>query len=286
MSAASKLISEQNSSQGDIRMDSMSAQSASDSGNNAGVKEVVNRRFSQVAANYSTSTVHASGDDLNEMVRRANLNGSESVLDAGCGAGHTALAFAPVAGSVVAVDLSDAMLEQCRGLAAERQLDNVDFRRGDVEQLPLEDASFDLITSRYSAHHWPHPQRALSEFRRVLRPGGRFLLSDIVSFDDFSADTFLQTIELLRDSSHVRDHTVAGWLGMLAEAGFGAEVVFTWNLRLDFTSWVERMATPPAHVSMLRTVLDEAPSEVRVALRVEPDHSFTLPGALFQAVRS
>lgn len=258
----------------------MSTPPASD----AGVKDEVNRRFSRVAANYSTSAVHARGDDLDEMVRRAHLTGRERVLDAGCGAGHTALAFAAGADAVVAVDLSTAMLEQCRELATARAIENVDFRQGDVEALPLEDESFDLITSRYSAHHWPRPQRALSEFRRVLRPGGRFLLSDVVSFDDFTTDTFVQTLELLRDSSHVRDHTVQGWLSMLSGAGFAAEVLFTWHLRLDFTAWVERMATPPAHVAMLRTVLDEAPAEVRAALRVEPDHSFTMPGALFQAV--
>jgi ubiquinone/menaquinone biosynthesis C-methylase UbiE len=200
------------------------------------IKGAVQKQFHQVAANYSVSAVHARGVDLAELVKAAQLAGNERVLDAGCGTGHTALTLAPFAREIIAVDLTEAMLEQGHRLAAERGLTNIDFRLGDVEQLPFADGEFDLVVSRYSAHHWPHPQAALAEFRRVLRPRGRFILSDIVSFDDFALDTFVQTIELLRDPSHVRDHTTRQWLGYFAEAGFTPEVVFTWGLRLDFAN--------------------------------------------------
>jgi ubiquinone/menaquinone biosynthesis C-methylase UbiE len=247
---------------------------------NETIKSAVQKQFQQVAANYTVSAVHARGVDLAELVTAAQLTGSERVLDAGCGTGHTALTLAPVAGEVIAVDLTEAMLAQGRRLAAERELTNVDFRLGDVEQLPFADGEFDLVVSRYSAHHWPHPQAALAEFRRVLRPQGRLILSDIVSFDDYALDTFVQTLELLRDPSHVRDHTVRQWLGYFAEAGFAAEVVYTWGLRLDFADWVARMATPPDHVAALRSLLAGAPADVRERLLVEADHSFTFPGAL------
>lgn len=247
------------------------------------IKDSVNQQFSQVAANYTTSTVHAKGIDLPEMLTNADLTGAERVLDAGTGAGHTALLFAPHVAHVTAVDLSDAMLAQCTEQAREQGIDNVEFLLGDVEKLEFADESFDLIVSRYSAHHWPHPQRALAEFRRVLKkPHGRFLLSDIVSFDDFTTDTFVQAIELLRDTSHVRDHTIVQWQAMFAEAGFESEAVYTWELFLEFQSWVTRMQTPPHNVTMLETLLANAADEVKQALKIQADHSFTYPGAIIR----
>ena len=248
------------------------------------IKDTVAQQFDPVADNYRTSSVHAAGEDLAQLVMHAALGGGEAVLDAGSGAGHTALAFAPHVQSVISVDLAPSMLAQGKALALERGVHNVEFRQADVEALPFADGSFDVIVSRYSAHHWPHPQRALAEFRRLLRPGGRLLLSDIVSYDDFTADTHLQTLELLRDRSHVRDHSVAGWLALLGAAGFTAGVPFTWALRLDFASWVERIRTPDEDVAAIRRLLDHAPAEVRTVLRVEADHSFTLQGAIFKAI--
>ena len=248
------------------------------------IKDTVTQQFSPVADNYRTSPIHAAGEDLAQMVAAVPLSGRELVLDAGSGAGHTSLAFAPHVARVTSADLSPAMLAQGERGARERGLANVEFRQADVEALPFPDQSFDLIVSRYSAHHWPHPQQALGEFRRLLRPGGAFLLSDIVSYDDFTADTHLQALEILRDRSHVRDHTISAWLAMLAQGGLAGSVIYRWDVQIDFASWIQRMATPPDDAAMIRRLLDNAPAEVRSVLRVETDHSFTIQGALIKAV--
>lgn len=255
--------------------------------NQVDIKQSVQRQFGAVAANYVSSPVHRGGPDLDALLAAAAVRGAERVLDAGCGTGHTALAFAPLVAEVVAVDLTEAMLEQGRRLAAERGLANVAFQLGDVEQLPFPDASFDIVTSRYSAHHYPRPWAALVEFARVLRPGGVLLLVDVVAPDDPTQDTFLNAIELLRDPSHVRDHSVAQWRAMFGVAGFTSELLGTWDLRLDFESWVARMRTPPLSVAQLRALIDGAPREVRAALAIagEGDYSFSIPVALLRGVK-
>lgn len=247
------------------------------------VKQAVQDQFAPVARHYAASAVHAGGPDLQAMLAAAKLRGDETVLDVGCGTGHTALAFAPRAAAVIGVDLTDAMLAQARRLAGERQIRNITFRLGDVERVPFPDASFDIVTSRYSAHHYPRPAVALREIKRVLKPGGRCLLVDVVVPDDATVDTFLNAIELLRDRSHVRDHSVAQWQAMLQAQGFRAEALETWPLRLHFAAWTERMRTPAPAIAQIRQLLDDAPREVRTALAVEPDHSFSVPVALLLA---
>jgi ubiquinone/menaquinone biosynthesis C-methylase UbiE len=255
--------------------------------NTVDIKESVQRQFGSVAANYTTSPVHRGGPDLDAMLAAAATRGDQRVLDAGCGTGHTGLAFARLAAEVVAVDLTEAMLDQGRQLAAERGLANITFQHGDVEQLPFPDASFDIVASRYSAHHYPHPQVALREFARVLRPGGAFLLVDVISPDDPTQDTFLNAIELLRDPSHVRDHSITQWLAMFDAAGFAGALLETWGLRLEFEPWVIRMRTPPGAVEQLKALFDGAPSEVRAAMALVDDgeYAFTIPVALLRGVK-
>lgn len=250
------------------------------------IKGSVQNQFGAVAANYATSTVHVGGPDLEAMLAALPLQGHERVLDAGCGAGHTALAFAPKVGSVIGVDLTLAMLAQARKLGRERELANVTFERADVERLPYPDASFDLVTSRYSAHHYPHPQAAIREFARVLQPGGTLLLVDVVAPDAAASDTFLNAIELLRDPSHVRDHTPAQWLAFCQVSGLQAEITGSWPLRLEFESWVARMNTPFLAITQIRTLLDGAAREVRETLQVaDGEYSFSVPTALVRATK-
>ncbi len=248
------------------------------------IKGAVQRQFANVAANYRKSKVHAAGADLDTMVEAAALTGAERVLDAGSGAGHTALAFAPHVAEVIACDMTPPMLEQVMLLAQERGVDNVGTRAGDVENLPFADDSFDRVVSRYSAHHWPHPDNALREFERVLKPGGMLLISDIVAAESPVEDTFLQTIEFLRDSSHVRDHRVSEWHRMFRRNNFKPDVRLTWSLRLEFVAWVERMATPETHRSALRALFAGLPDDLRAAFQVESDANgvtaFYIPGAL------
>ena len=171
--------------------------------------DVVQRQFGEQANAYLSSAVHAQGSEF--ALLQAELAGQAHarVLDLGCGAGHVSFHVAPLVAEVVAYDLSQSMLDVVASAAAERGLANIATERGAAERLPFADASFDFVFSRYSAHHWSDLGLALREVRRVLKPGGVAAFIDVMSPGSPLLDTYLQTVEVLRDTSHVRDYSAA-----------------------------------------------------------------------------
>jgi len=234
------------------------------------VKESIRGQFSAAASRYAVSAVHKSHGDLDALVAAAELRGGEQALDLGCGTGHSTLALAARAGHVVGLDLTEAMLAEARRLAAERGTGNVRFERGDAEDPPYPDASFDVVSSRVSAHHYARPERAVEQAARLLRPGGWLVVSDSVAPEDPAQDTFLNAIELLRDPSHVRNHRVSEWCAWMRAAGFAPEPVGRYDMRLDFDSWFARMGTPPASAERVRWLFAGAPAEVQRAFGYDP----------------
>jgi ubiquinone/menaquinone biosynthesis C-methylase UbiE len=248
--------------------------------------ESVRRQFGAAAAAYATSAVHAAGPDLPYLVAAAALTGQERVVDLGCGAGHTAMNLAPRAATVTAVDVTPEMLAVAEHLAKERGLGNIVFRQADVATLPFADGAFDVAVSRFSAHHFAEPARALLEAARVLAPGGRFLLVDTVAPEDPALDTFCNAFELLRDASHVRNARASEWVRMITAAGFEAEVLARIPLSIDGDAWVKRMQTPASRVAIIRELFREATASQRAAfeLREEP-WGFSQPVALIRGTK-
>lgn len=246
--------------------------------------DAIQQQFGAAADRYATSSYHRAAPDLDAMLETAALTGDERVLDVGTGTGHTALAFAPRVYEVVGVDLTLAMLDRARELAAAQGVTNVRFERGDAMALPYADAGFDLVTCRVCAHHFADPTSAVREMTRVLRPGGTLLLVDSVSPEDPAEDSYLNCIELLRDPSHVRNYSVSQWQAMLGAAGLAAEWLATWPVPLDFEDWVERMQTPELERAQLRALFERAPDAVRTALGIQTGdrYGFDIPIAMLR----
>lgn len=241
---------------------------------------LIQKQFGAQAGAYLTSAVHAAGADLTLLSEVLAERPGGTTVDLGCGAGHCTYLAAQTAERVVALDLTEEMLAVVANEAAERGLTNVETVLGDVMALPFADGSVDTVVSRFSAHHWPELPVPLAETYRALGPGKRAIFIDVVAPDVPVADTWLQALELLRDPSHVRDYSVREWEQYAHAAGFRTERIERMQLRLEFTSWVERMAVPEHFVAALRALHAVAPSEVREALHIEADGSMSVPVAV------
>ena len=102
------------------------------------------------------------------------------LADIGCGTGSLTFELARFARQAIGVDLSGEMLRRARAIAKERQMDNVEFRQGDVLKLPLESHSVDAAFCVMVLHFLPDPARAIAGLCRVVRPGGSVILVDLV----------------------------------------------------------------------------------------------------------
>ena len=128
----------------------------------------------------------------------APILSGETVLDIGCGAGMDLLIAARrvgPGGRAIGLDMTEAMRDRARTSAAEAGLTNVEVHQADATSLPLADASIDVVISNGVLNLVPEKEKAFAEIRRVLRPGGRLQLADIV-LDSELSDEVRRNIDL------------------------------------------------------------------------------------------
>ncbi len=259
-------------------------------------QSLVQKQFGVAAADYAASTVHASGPSLERVIAAVAPQAGWRALDIATGAGHTALAFAPMVASVVASDITNEMLAETAKLATSRGLTNVETAKAEASKLPFEDASFELVTCRLAAHHFSDPAAFVAESYRVLRPGGVFALVDNVSPDASmlplatpaelaNAARIFNTYEKTRDPSHARALSVSEWHGLMNKSGFAIASTELLDQDIAFGPWTQRMRCTPETVQVLTSMLQND-ILLRTFLRPREENgalTFTLQEAIIVA---
>jgi arsenite methyltransferase len=176
----------------------------------------------------------------------ADLHEGETVLDLGSGAGADVLLSARrvgTTGKAIGLDMTDEMLGLARANAAAAGVENVEFVKGYIEEMPLADASVDVVISNCVINLSADKRRVLREAARVLRPGGRFAVSDVIADPDMA--------EATRADMEQWTGCVAGALtraefeDALNAAGFeDVEIVHTHRVHEHATSAIVRARMP------------------------------------------
>lgn len=200
--------------------------------------DLIRDQFTRQAAAYATAQPIKNEEILQRIVRAANPNANDEILDVASGPGILTCALAAKAKHATGIDLTPAMLEQSRKLQAEQHLENMTWIEGDVTGLPFEGASFTLVTCRYAFHHFHDPLVVLKEMKRVCKQGGRILVIDTAPAPEKS-DAF-NWMEKLRDDSHVRALPVKEMLELFEQAGLPNPEVETLRMAGDLDSLLQR----------------------------------------------
>ena len=238
------------------------------------VHQINAQQYQGKAQQYLNSQVHATGEEFTKILKE--VKPTDHVLDLGCGGGHVSYNIASYVQNVIAYDLSNDMLEIVRHTVQEKQLKNIKTQQGMAEQLPFQSASFDVVISRYSAHHWQDIHQAVQEIKRVLKPNGVFILIDTMSSNTPIFNTFLQTIEFIRDPSHVKNYSLPEWSDIAEQAQLEIRNFQMQNLYLNFATWIERMAPPQSSIETLQFLQKNACDQVKIYFKLTDQGDFSL----------
>ncbi|HXH82015.1 MAG TPA: class I SAM-dependent methyltransferase [Candidatus Tectomicrobia bacterium] len=232
-------------------------------------REAILDQFTRQATPFATAPAIRDEAALRLLVEFGGAGADDTVLDVACGPGLVVCAFARVVRHATGIDLTPAMLERARALAAEQGLANVTWRQGDVLPLPFADGEFSIVTSRFAFHHFLEPGRVLAEMRRVCAPGGTVMVVDSAPAPE-KADAF-NRMERLRDPSHVRALPLAEHLALFRATGLPEPRVTWYRLEGELEGLLSRSFPRPEDVPAIRRMFEESLADDALDIRTRRD---------------
>jgi len=230
---------------------------ASEAGDKPRHKDLVREEFTRQANEYAVAPMIRDLDHIERLVNAVGPSPDARVLEVATGPGHVAMAFAKVAREVIGVDLTEAPLKIAERMRAERGLDNVSFRIGDVEaRLPFGDQEFDVVVCRFAVHHFENPAVVIAEMARVCRVDGTVAVEDLISSEHPERAEYYNRFERLRDTSHTRALPLSELVKTLASAGLEIMRFESSALKNPVDRWFVSGHTSPDREAEARAMIE------------------------------
>ena len=226
------------------------------------LKALNRERYARAAEKYVASPVHATGMGLPRLLELAEMQANWTVLDVATGGGHTAYHFAPHVKTVIATDFTERMAQAAQNFVREQGVNNILFSGADAEILPFSPNSFDLITCRVAAHHFPNIMAFVSEAQRILKPNGILLVHDHVVPNNKKMANYVNAYEKLRDPAHARALPEYEWRNLFTKAGLTVEHTEQFTIEHDILPWAKRQNCSDETIEQLGLMLLRAPDKV------------------------
>jgi len=226
-------------------------------------QRVILEQFTRQAVPFSQMQNHS--PEL--ILQTAGVGPNDIVLDLACGPGLMTWEFAAIARHVTGIDLAPAMIARARVLQESQDRTNVSWVVGDVLPLPFVDASFSLVFTRYSVHHFLEPGAVFAEMARVCSPGGRVVVVDVFTSSPEQAELF-NRMEKLRDPSHVRALSLEELLNLFREAGLEEVKSQFYKHEFEFEQVLGGSFPNPGDVDRVRQVFLEDVGVNRLGLDI------------------
>ena len=238
---------------------------------NAAHDDLIRDQFTRQATPFSTAAPIADTAALAMIVEAAGAGPNDTVLDVACGGGIVVCGFAPHVKQATGIDMTPAMLDRARRLAAEKGLGNVTWHEGDVTRLPFPDGAFTIVVTRFAVHHFPQPRAVFDEMTRVCAPSGRIVVVDTYASADPAKAAEFNRLELLRDPSHVRCLALAELKALFGAAGLGEPRERFYELRDEVANLLARSFPNPGDEIKIVDLFSASIDDDRLGIPVSRD---------------
>lgn len=234
--------------------------------NNIAHHRRITEEFTRQADSMPTASVFTDRNVVDRIKAAARVADKMRVLDVGCGPGIMTAALAYDAKEIVAFDITPEMISRARQRCETEGLTNVQFQVGQAEKLPFEDASFNVIVTRLTFHHFSDPAIVLSEMKRVIKPGGTIIIADIISSEIPEESELHNALEILRDPSHIRMIPRSEFKELIESAKLNIKEEDSWIKKREFSEWIQITNSPERAAPLSIVMRSLAKAEIKAGI--------------------